>query len=159
MERPEGPKPGTRGIDINKTAPKAQGRYGGSEGKDALPRREGRGTWTHLWLGVGPPSGSAGTGGDIRAISALSPRGTRWHPGGRAEMGALWFKPTCLLTPPPNTPGFWMSRGSRAPNSTRCWQSKKGKEPVALQGDVFMSLSLPGTGAQSDVWQCPARVS
>lgn len=37
-------------------------------------------TWTHLWLEVESQSGSAGTGVGILAISALSRRGTQWHP-------------------------------------------------------------------------------
>lgn len=96
-------------------------------------------TWTHPWPGVEPRSGSAGTGGDTHAISAPSPRGTPWRPAGRADMGPLWFKPTSLLTPTPNTLGFWTSRGPGAPTSTNAGGLRRGRDPVALQR-TFLGL-------------------
>lgn len=43
---------------------------------------------SHLRPGAGPRSGSAGTGDGTLAISARSPRGTRWRPGEKKEKGA-----------------------------------------------------------------------
>lgn len=97
--------------------PKAKGRHGIPE-KQMMPSRgfgvfkpsgswlvEGP-TWTHLWLGVEPQSGSVGTGGDILAISALSLRGTQWHPGGKGRNGGPLDAASLSSTPAPT---HWVS--------------------------------------------------
>ena len=69
-------------------------------------------TWTHLWLEVESQSGSAGTGVGILAISALSRRGTQWHPvGGIGRNGMLLGPANLSFTSCCHRLGFFISRG------------------------------------------------
>lgn len=151
-------------VRENKTAPQGTGRCGilesqrmpshglgvgrGGEGASKSPRKQlGEGpTWTHPWPGVGPQSGSAGTGVGILAISALSRRGTRWHPvGGGEKRRPLGSSQTLFHPLPPHT---WFLSSSpedvRAPNSPRHGLCLRGRQSKSLPqgGSGWMFLHL-----------------
>lgn len=70
----------------------------------------GNPTWTHLWLVGEPQSGIAGTGVGILATSALSPRGTQWHPVRGGEKWRPFGSSQSLSYPLFPTLGFINSR-------------------------------------------------
>lgn len=117
-------------------------------------------TWTHLWLGEEPQSGSAGTGGDILAISALSLRGTQWHPGGRGRNRGLSDAANLSSTPAPHTLGFLIFQGPQSPKLYQSLASLREGEnklpPQRAPGKCFhifipprgLVHSLMGSSAQ-----------
>lgn len=153
MERPEGPTP----VTPTKQHPKAQGRHDVPEVKDAHPRHG-----PHL------DSPVAGGGASVRK---------RWHwwrysrhfctvserdtvaPCGEGRHGAPLFQASLSSNPHPQHTWFLDVQVTWSPDLHQCWQSEKGTGPSGASEDVFMSLSLPAAGAQSEEWQCPASVS
>lgn len=105
-------------------------------------------TWTHLWLGVEPQSGSAGTGGDILAISAQSLRGTQWHPGGEGRNRGPLDAANLSSTPAPHTLGFLIFQGPQSPKLHQALASLREGEnklpPQRAPGKCFYIFIPPG---------------